>query len=263
MWNTNNGPYSGNYVLGVFNLTLPNFLVHTMHAPPSTNWEFDVALKKMSPFRLFSTLYVSHTARMNISLCHIDDTLAFASSLSPFVCQSFKVFMESCVVEWTLDWKKNYLNWGCTHIFCWLSRVPVLATHFLNVLCRKTASVPLKWRPSMICCNSHLPRHLWAVWYSGLCTGRGVPLTWMYQIAAASSIEVVLYFKKSTFILSHKNLTALLNFYKLTLFSWFMIPLLSWDNSFGHFSVLKRYPKDNSTPAQFMFCIKWGMFLFC
>lgn len=76
----------------------------------------------------------------------------------------------------------------------------------------------------------HIYHHLWAVcWYSGLCTGSllsgiGVPLTWIYQIAA-SSIEVVLFFFKQmySFILSQKNATALSYFYKL-LFSWFKIP---------------------------------------
>lgn len=31
-------------------------------------WKFGIALKKMSPFRLFSTLDVSRVTRMNISL---------------------------------------------------------------------------------------------------------------------------------------------------------------------------------------------------
>lgn len=33
----------------------------------------------------------------------------------------------------------------------------------------------------------------------------------------------------------------------------------SWQNSFNWYSVCKRFPKKNSTLAQF--CIKWGMFL--
>lgn len=59
---THNGPYSGNDYLGVVDnkiITLPDFSVPTIHAPQSTIWEFDIALKKMSPFKLFSTLDVS------------------------------------------------------------------------------------------------------------------------------------------------------------------------------------------------------------
>lgn len=40
------------------NFTLAYVSVHTIHAPQSKIWKFDIALKKMSPFRLFSTLDV-------------------------------------------------------------------------------------------------------------------------------------------------------------------------------------------------------------
>lgn len=89
-----------------------------MHHKVKSGWEFDIALKKRSPFRLFSTLDVSYNKNERF-LCYINDnTQALQSSRSPpsFFppCQFGQItrLWEHCVVKWWTRLEKLLLELG-------------------------------------------------------------------------------------------------------------------------------------------------------
>lgn len=182
----------------------------------------------------------------------------------------------SCVKVWVYrPWFEDivWLNDGWPelevhlhHFFLLIEWIPVSSTHFPPVPCRKL--LLFKCWASSYWCHSYLPHHLWP--YARTQTfasvaflpGIGVPLTWIYQIAA-SSTEVAQFFNKVySCHFKPKHLKSPFTLLQINTCHNGLRATAS-DVCFGHYSVFKRYPKNYSTLAQFVFCIKWGMFLFC